>query len=56
MTSDIAEEVHVHGYDREAAIPAGGRAKLRFPATIDGRFEIELHGSGQQIAELTVNP
>ena len=56
VTSDVAEEVHVHGYDREVAIPAGGRAKVRFPASIDGRFEIELHGSGAQIGELTVNP
>ncbi len=56
VTSDVAEKVHVHGYDLEVAVPAGGHGKVQFPASIDGRFEIELHGSGAPIAELTVNP
>ena len=56
VTSDVAEEVHVHGYDRAFAIPAGDRAKVRFRASIDGRFEIELEASGTPIAELTVSP
>ena len=56
VTSDVDEQVHMHGYDIEESIPAGGRAKLRFKADIPGRFEIELHESGRQIGELTVNP
>lgn len=56
VTSDVDEEVHVHGYDISKAVAAGRRARLRFPATIDGRFEIEFHESGEKIGELTVNP
>lgn len=56
ITSDTADEVHVHGYDVTKPIPAGGRARVRFAADAEGIFEIELHGSGQQIASLRVNP
>lgn len=53
-----AEEVHVHGYEIEE--PAGtSPVTLSFPASIDGVFEVELHGEdgGEvEIAELTVNP
>jgi len=56
VTSDTADEVHVHGYDVEAEVPAGGTAKLDFRADLDGVFEVELHHSGAEIAELTVNP
>jgi hypothetical protein len=56
VTSDAADEVHVHGYDIEEEVPAGGTAKFDFPADLEGVFEVELHGSETQIAELTVNP
>lgn len=56
ITSDTADEVHVHGYDIYTDVPAGGRARVRFKADAAGIFEIEMHGSGQQIASLRVNP
>ena len=56
VSSNRADEVHVHGYDVEEEIPAGGTATLSFPADIEGIFEVELHGSEAQIAELRVNP
>lgn len=56
VSSDEADEVHVHGYDVGEEIPAGGTATLSFPADIEGIFEVELHGSEKQIAELRVNP
>ncbi|MGC1851585.1 MAG: hypothetical protein WA687_04010 [Solirubrobacterales bacterium] len=56
VRSDRADEVHVHGYDIEQEIPAGGTATLSFPADIEGIFEVELHESEAQIAELRVNP
>jgi len=56
ITSDTADEVHVHGYDIDKDVPAGGRARVRFKADAAGIFEIEMHGSGQQIASLRVNP
>jgi hypothetical protein len=56
VNSNQADEVHVHGYDVEEKIPAGGSGTLAFPADIEGIFEVELHGSETQIAELRVNP
>lgn len=56
VSSDEADEVHVHGYDVEEEVPAGGTATLSFTADIEGIFEVELHGSEKQIAELRVNP
>jgi hypothetical protein len=56
VQSDVAEEVHVHGYDIAKNVEAGGSVEFDFPATIDGVFEIELEGSATQIAELTVQP
>lgn len=56
VSSNRADEVHVHGYDIEKEIPAGGSATLSFPAEIEGIFEVELHEGEAQIAELRVNP
>jgi hypothetical protein len=50
------EEIHVHGYDRYVDLPAGKTVTESFKASITGIFEIELHGSGEQIAELRVDP
>ena len=56
VRSDAADEIHVHGYDVYADVPAGGKAEVEFPAEIDGIFEVELHDTAAQIAELTVSP
>lgn len=56
VDSDVDEEVHVHGYDLYFDLKAGKETQIEFPAEIDGIFEVELHGSAQEIAELTVNP
>lgn len=56
VRSAIAEEIHVHGYDLAKEVPAGGTVAFEFPATIEGIFEAELEGRGEQILELTVNP
>ncbi|HEY8584314.1 MAG TPA: hypothetical protein VIL49_15260 [Capillimicrobium sp.] len=56
VRSDVDEELHVHGYEIVEPLPAGKAVRVRFPADIDGRFEIELHGAGSQIAELEVQP
>jgi len=58
VSSDAAGEVHVHGYEIEKEVEAGGTVEVSFPATLDGVFEVELHldGSEAQIAELTVQP
>jgi hypothetical protein len=56
VRSDTDEEIHVHAYDIERAVPAGKTVNVSFKATITGIVEIEFHGSGEQIAELTVEP
>ncbi|MEA2358316.1 MAG: hypothetical protein QOI62_1576 [Solirubrobacteraceae bacterium] len=56
VVSDVADEIHVHGYDLKKDVAAGGTASFSFPASIDGRFEVELEHAGQQIASLEVNP
>jgi hypothetical protein len=56
VESDVADEVHVHGYDISEDVPAGGTATLSFPAEIEGIFEVELEGRAEQIAEIRVNP
>ncbi|HEX6228606.1 MAG TPA: hypothetical protein VFZ41_03985 [Solirubrobacterales bacterium] len=54
--SDVADEVHVHGYDLSREVPAGGSVSLSFTADIEGIFEIELERRGVEIGELRVNP
>jgi hypothetical protein len=56
VESDVADEVHVHGYDLAKDVEAGGTVSFDFPATIEGVFEAELEERKEQIAELRVNP
>ncbi len=51
-----AEEIHVHGYDRYVDLPPGETVTESFKASITGIFEVELHGTGEPIAELRVDP
>ncbi|MFB4310203.1 hypothetical protein [Actinomadura sp. GTD37] len=54
VTGDTADELHLHGYDRELAITPGRPATLRFTAGTPGVFEAELHHSGARVLELQV--
>lgn len=56
VSSDVADEIHVHGYDISTDVEAGGKAKVEFVADIEGVFEVELESAGVQIAQLTVEP
>ena len=56
ITSDVAEEVHVHGYDIIKDVGPGAPARFRFRAEFEGIFEVELEGVGEQILELRVEP
>jgi hypothetical protein len=56
VTSDVSDEIHVHGYDLMKDVEAGGKVSFSFPAKIDGEFEVELENHGEQIAKLVVNP
>jgi hypothetical protein len=54
--SDVADEVHLHGYDIVRDVTAGGMARIAFLAELPGRFEVELENRGVQIADITVQP
>jgi hypothetical protein len=56
VRSDVADEVHLHGYDIMRDVAPGSPVRLRFRATIPGRFEAELEDAGLQIADITVKP
>ena len=56
VRSDVADEIHIHGYDLKKDVAARGSVQFRFTARIEGRFEIELEDAGTQIASLEVNP
>jgi heme/copper-type cytochrome/quinol oxidase subunit 2 len=56
VSSDVSDEIHVHGYDFMKDVKAGGKVSFSFPAKIDGEFEAELESRGEQILKLVVNP
>jgi hypothetical protein len=53
---DVADHVHVHGYDLMKDVAPGETVTFSFPAEITGIFEIELEDRGQEIAQLRVDP
>jgi hypothetical protein len=55
VTSDVADEVHVHGYDIESELEPGTPAELSFDAMTPGVFEVELHESGTVLLSLQVS-
>jgi plastocyanin len=54
VTSDQADELHVHGYDRTVQLAPGTPATIGFTADIPGIFEVELHHSGAAVTKLRV--
>ena len=55
-STDTSDEVHLHGYDIKRDLNAGGRVRFSFKANAEGIFELELEGSGTQIARIEVQP
>jgi hypothetical protein len=56
VRADVSDHVHLHGYDIMRDVSPGRPARLRFRATIPGRFEVELEDRGLQIAQIEVRP
>jgi hypothetical protein len=56
VRADVSDHVHLHGYDIMRDVSPGRPARLRFRATIPGRFEVELEDRKLQIAQLEVRP
>ncbi|MEU6015919.1 hypothetical protein ABZ826_18220 [Streptomyces sp. NPDC047515] len=54
VRSDRADTLHVHGYDKEARLPAGKTVTLSFTADRTGLFEVETHESDLLLTQLVV--
>jgi heme/copper-type cytochrome/quinol oxidase subunit 2 len=54
VTSDVADEVHVHGYDLKKDIEAGQPGVIEFTADQSGVFEVELEHKALQLTQLQV--
>ncbi|MFD7257425.1 hypothetical protein [Streptomyces sp. NPDC059874] len=54
VTSDRADTLHVHGYDKELTLPAGQEATLILTVDRRGLFEVETHESGLVLTQLLV--
>jgi hypothetical protein len=52
--SDTADEVHFHGYDVHKDVAKGGTVRFQIPATITGKFIVELEDHKQTLANVTV--
>ena len=55
VTSDVSDEVHVHGYDKMVDVTAGSSVSVTFTADIPGQFEVELENAHLKIVELKVS-
>ena len=54
VTSDVADEVHVHGYEKRFAVAAGQRGEVTFVANIPGVFEVEFEKSHKVLFTMEV--
>ncbi|MGC4878234.1 hypothetical protein ACLQ26_18505 [Micromonospora sp. DT43] len=54
VTSDVADELHVHGYDLGARLPAAKPASVEFRADKTGLFEVETHETELVLFQLLV--
>ena len=55
VTSDVREQIHVHGYDRYLDLEPGVTAELAFTADLPGAYEVELHEAGRPLLQLRVS-
>jgi hypothetical protein len=56
VNSDVADEVHLHGYNLKRDVAPGAPARLPFRATINGTVEVELEQRGLPLARITTQP
>jgi hypothetical protein len=56
VTSDVADHVHLHGYDVMRDVAPGRPARLSFKATIVGTVEVELEDRRVPLATVTTQP
>jgi FtsP/CotA-like multicopper oxidase with cupredoxin domain len=61
VSSDVEDEIHLHGYDIERHAAPGKPARFKFKADVEGAFELESHaaehaGEEPLVARLLVGP
>jgi hypothetical protein len=56
VMSDVADHVHLHGYNVMRDVAPGMPARLAFRATIVGTVEVELEDRRLQLATITTQP
>jgi FtsP/CotA-like multicopper oxidase with cupredoxin domain len=61
VSSDVEDEIHLHGYDIEKEAAPGKPARFEFKADVEGAFELESHvaedaGKEPLLARLLVGP
>jgi FtsP/CotA-like multicopper oxidase with cupredoxin domain len=61
VSSDVEDEIHLHGYDIEKEAAPGTPARFEFKADVEGAFELESHvaedaGKEPLLARLLVGP
>lgn len=54
VQSDVADEVHVHGYDLKKDVAPGQPAVIEFTADVPGSFEVELEEAHRKLIDLLV--
>ncbi len=55
VRSDVTDVVHVHGYDKAAALQPDKPATVEFVADRDGLYEVETHVTKLQLLQLAVS-
>ncbi len=55
VTSDVSDEIHLHGYDLFADVEEGQTGVLSFTAEIPGVFEVELEAEHLPLVELEIS-
>lgn len=55
VTADVADEVHVHGFELTEAVSPGQSTQLEFLADQPGVFEVELHDARLVLTRLQVS-
>jgi hypothetical protein len=56
VNSDVADEIHLHGYNLKRDVTPGTPARLPFRATINGTVQVELEQRGVPLARITTQP
>lgn len=56
VRSDVADEVHFHGYDIHRDVAPGHPVHFLIRATIEGSYPVELEQHAQTLAQITVEP